>query len=314
MKVLVVGGAGYVGGAVTDLLPASGKHMVSVYDSLLYEESYLKPVSFYRGDIRDHARLLPLLYWADAVIWLAALVGDPACALDPTAAIEVNQDSVRWLADSFHGRIIFLSTCSVYGAAGIVLDEDSPTNPLSVYAVTKLAAESYLADSNVIIFRLGTLFGLSDHFSRVRFDLVVNALTLRAHTEGKITVFGGDQYRPLLHVRDAAAAIVSALDSSFVGVCNLHRVNMRICELADDIADHFPDLEIHNTPIQFEDHRNYRVLSAKARLELGFDPVTPLSDGIREIKSLLDEGRILNPFSPRYRNHEHLALAKEAVR
>jgi nucleoside-diphosphate-sugar epimerase len=84
--------------------------------------------------------------------------------------------------------------------------------------------------------------------------------------------------------------------------------------LADDIADHFPDLEIHNTPIQFEDHRNYRVLSAKARLELGFDPVTPLSDGIREIKSLLDEGRILNPFSPRYRNHEHLALAKEAVR
>src|SRR5579863_564796 len=137
MRVLVVGGAGYVGGAVTDLL-AKTEHDFIVYDSLVYEEAFRKPVPFFRGDIRDHDKLLPHLHWADCVIWLAALVGDAVCALDPAATTEINQESVQWLSENFHGRIIFMSTCSVYGAADTELDEDSPTNPLSVYATTKL--------------------------------------------------------------------------------------------------------------------------------------------------------------------------------
>ena len=248
------------------------------------------------------------------MIWLAALVGDPACALDPAAAVEVNQDSVAWLAENFSGRIIFLSTCSVYGAQDAVLDETSPTNPLSVYAVTKLVAESYLLNKNAIIFRLGTLFGLSDDFSRVRFDLVVNALTLRAHTEGKITIFGGEQYRPLLHVRDAAQAAVKAVSSSVTGVFNLHRSNRQISDLASQVAFEFSGLIVEHTPIRFEDNRNYRVSSEKVYGKFGFIPKIPISVGIRQIKTLLDEGRILNPASSRYRNHEHLALAREAVR
>lgn len=195
MNVLVVGGAGYMGGAVTDLL-IQNKHNARVYDALLYEESYRKPVDFVYGDVRDTERLLPHLKWADAVVWLAALVGDGACALNPDISISINQEPIKLLAEHYDRRIIFMSTCSVYGAQDAVLDESSQTSPLSVYAVTKLAAEQYLENKNAIIFRLGTLFGVSDQFSRIRLDLVVNALTVRAHRHGEISVYGGDQFAP----------------------------------------------------------------------------------------------------------------------
>jgi nucleoside-diphosphate-sugar epimerase len=135
MKVLVVGGAGYVGGAVTDILGETG-HKFRVYDALLYEESYRKPVDFVYGDIRDTKNLSPHLKWADAVVWLAALVGDGACALHPDVTLEINQSSVEWLTKNFKGRIIFLSTCSVYGAQDGTLNEESAVKPLSVYAST----------------------------------------------------------------------------------------------------------------------------------------------------------------------------------
>ena len=115
MKVLVVGGAGYVGGAMTDILAGAG-HEMRVYDALLYEDSYRKQVPFAYGDIRDRKALKAHLEWADAVIWLAALVGDGACALNPEISVDLNQESLKWLANNFGGRIIFLSTCSVYGA------------------------------------------------------------------------------------------------------------------------------------------------------------------------------------------------------
>lgn len=305
MKILVVGGAGYVGGAVTDLLDQAD-HDILVYDSLLYEDSYRKSVPFVRGDIRDHERLLPHLMWADCVIWLAAIVGDGACALDPASTFEINEAAVHWLADVFPGRIIFLSTCSVYGAQDGVLHEDSPTNPLSVYAATKLAAESYLSHSNALIFRLGTLFGISDTYSRVRFDLVLNTLTLRAHRTGKITVFGGNQYRPLLHVRDAAQAIVDNLANRQAGIYNLRSENFTITELADRVAYIFPGLEITRTEQHFQDHRNYRVSATKASRELRFYPRRRVNDGINEIKRLLEEGRLRNPDDSRYANEKFL--------
>ena len=104
-------------------------------------------------------------------------------------------------------RIIFLSTCSVYGAQDGLLDEESSINPLSEYASSKIQAEEYLKDTNSVIFRLGTLFGISDEFSRIRLDLVVNILVTKALTDEKLTVFGGEQWRPLLHVNDVANAI-----------------------------------------------------------------------------------------------------------
>jgi nucleoside-diphosphate-sugar epimerase len=234
-------------------------------------------------------------------------VGDPACALHPDVSIEINQDSLQWLAEIFNGRIIFLSTCSVYGAQDGVLDESSPTNPLSVYAVTKLEAEKHLANKNALIFRLGTLFGVGDLFSRIRLDLVVNTLTVRAHRLGQVTVYGGDQFRPLLHVKDAARAIVENLESKQMGVFNLNKQNVRIIDLAYQVRNHYPDLRVEATEMKFQDARNYRVSGDKAAKVLGFKPEYSIDDGIEELKGLLEQDRLKDLENPRYTNSAFLS-------
>lgn len=304
MRVLITGGAGYLGGALTDILQTSA-HEVLVYDALLFEEAYMKPLGFVRGDVRDKRKLKKYLAWADAVVWLAAIVGDGACALNPGATNEINKDSVRWLADNYDQRIIFMSTCSVYGARDGVLDESSPTNPLSLYASTKLEAEGCLKDKNALVFRLGTLFGLSDLFSRIRLDLVVNTLTARAISEGKLKVFGGDQYRPLLHVRDAAQTIADNLETEHTGIYNLCQSNMRILDLAKLVEQYVP-VEIDIVETTFEDSRNYRASSKKAMQALGFRPAFTPEDGITELRQLLIEERIGNLDNIRYTNVGHL--------
>lgn len=305
MNILVVGGAGYIGGAITDILQATG-HNTRVYDSLLYEESYRKPVDFVYGDVRDREGLRDQLDWADAVIWLAALVGDGACAINPQLSIEINQNSVEWLCDNYDGRIVFTSTCSVYGAQRDILTEESPTNPLSVYATTKLAAEKYLESKNALVFRLGTLFGVSDLFARLRLDLVVNILTVRAAIEGKLTIFGGDQFRPLLHVKDVARAIVDYIGTEHIGIYNLHRQNVRIIDLAYQVRNHFPDTLVEKTDVQFQDTRNYRVNSDKIRSQLGWKPAGSIDDGIIEVKELIETQRLKDVSNPRYANQAFL--------
>jgi nucleoside-diphosphate-sugar epimerase len=246
------------------------------------------------------------LEWADAVIWLAALVGDGACAINPDISKEINQDSVRWLSENYDGRIIFTSTCSVYGAQNGILSEESPTGPLSVYASTKLAAECYLKDKNALVFRLGTLFGISDLFARLRLDLVVNVMTVRAALEGELTVYGGEQFRPLLHVRDVAEAIVQYIDTGHTGIYNLHRQNVRIVDLAYQVRNHFPDTVVSRTEMEFQDARNYRVCSDKVRTELGWRPKYSIDDGIIEIKELIETKRLKDVMNPRYTNHAFL--------
>ncbi len=307
MNVLVVGGSGYVGGAVTDLLLKTG-HYTRVYDALLYEECYRKPVDFVYGDVRDQARLKPQLKWADAVVWLAALVGDQACALNPDVSVLINRDSVKWLAENYGGRIVFLSTCSVYGAQDGILDETSLTAPLSVYAVTKLEAERYLAEKNAIIFRLGTLFGVGDLFSRIRLDLIVNTLTVRSFLFSKITVYGGDQFRPLMHVLDAAQAIIDNVNTEQCGVFNLLKQNVRIIDLAYQVRNHFPDLIVEQTERKFEDTRNYRVSGDRAINILNFRPIRSIDEGIEEIKALLSAGRLRDVDNPRYTNQKYLSI------
>lgn len=307
MKVLIVGGAGYIGGALTDILLKT-KHELRVYDALLFEESYLKEVPFVYGDVRNKKLLKKQLEWADAVVWLAALVGDGACAINPEISTELNEEMVKWLADNFDGRIVFMSTCSVYGEHDDVLDEQAPTNPLSVYAVTKLAAEQHLKDKNAIIFRLGTIFGLGDSFARIRLDLVLNTLTTRALIDHKIKVFGGDQWRPLLHVRDAAQAVADNLETKHTGIYNLHQENVKIIDLAREVEKQVPDLEMEIVEIKFQDARNYKVNSDKARNTLGFSPKFTADDGIKEVKKLITEHRIKDVNNPRYSNQSFLTM------
>ena len=304
MKVLIVGGAGYVGGGIVDLL--SKENEVTVYDSLIYENSYRKNVDFIFGDIRDYKKINNIFDQYDAVIWLAALVGDGACAINPALTHEINSETVKNLAKNFKGKIVFLSTCSVYGAQEGILDESSEVNPLSEYASSKLIAEKYLADSDSIIFRLGTLFGIGDKFSRIRLDLVVNILTTKAYIDKKMSVFGGEQWRPLLHVKDVANAIAHTLDTQTNGVFNLHYKNFKIIEIANEIKNKISDVEIETTPLPFQDARNYQVSSDKLKDATGFQATVELTQGINEMYELISSNRIKDINDPRYSNQNFL--------
>ncbi len=304
MNILVVGGAGYVGGGIVDKL--SKDHEVTVYDSLIYETSYRKKVNFILGDIRDSSKLNSILNDFDVVVWLAALVGDGACAINPGLTHEINTESVKNLVQNFDKRIVFLSTCSVYGAQDGILTESSVTNPLSEYASSKLKAEKHLKDSNALIFRLGTLFGISDEFSRVRLDLVVNILTAKALIDKKISVFGGDQWRPLLHVNDVSNAISHCLNTDVTGIYNLHYKNYKIIDIAKEIEKKVKDVEVEVTPMSFEDARNYQVSSQKLLDETGFEASIELIKGVNEIYDLIFHNRIKDITDPRYSNQNFL--------
>ena len=306
MKILVVGGAGYVGGGIVDKL--MNNYDVTVYDSLIYETSYRKKVNFIFGDIRDYEKLNAILNDYDAVIWLAALVGDGACSINPALTQEINSESVRNLVQNYHGRIVFLSTCSVYGAQDGILSEKSSTNPLSEYASSKLVAEKYLEQSNAIIFRLGTLFGISDQYSRIRLDLVVNILVTKALMENKMSVFGGDQWRPLLHVNDVANAIDATIGTDTTGIFNLHYQNFKIIQIAENIKRKVDTAQIITTPMEFQDARNYQVTSEKLFNETGFKAEVDLDTGIEEIYELVFNKRIKDINDPRYSNQNFLKL------
>jgi nucleoside-diphosphate-sugar epimerase len=303
MKVLIVGGAGYVGGFLTDYL-CSNNYDVTIYDSLIYENHYLKKVSFIFGDVRDRDKLSRLLPQFDVVIWLAAVVGDGACANDPYLAQAINEDSVKWLVDNYKGKIVFMSTCSVYGINNELIDENAKTNPLSVYARTKLAAEQYIVknDKDYLIFRLGTLFGLGDQHSRIRLDLVVNILTKKAVLGETLTVFGGDQWRPLLHVKDVSTAIKFGLDNSIKGLYNLCQENYMVKDVAEEIKNILPiSVKIEYQDIKYEDQRNYRVKSDGFKSK-GWKPQHSLQEGIQEMFLIIKSGRIKDLDNPIYSN------------
>lgn len=305
-KILIVGGAGYIGGYMTDQLIAAGYH-VTVYDNLIYETRYLKPVSFIFGDVRDKKKLQKILPEYDVVIWLAAIVGDGACAVDPQLTQAINEDAVIWLTKSHQGKIIFMSTCSVYGINHDLLDESSETNPLSVYAVTKLNAEKYLREhsKDYLIFRLGTLYGLSDYHSRIRLDLVANVLAKRATLGEKLVVFGGEQWRPLLHVKDVTTAVIFGIENQISGLYNLSSSNYQIFQIADEIKEIIPDAQVEYVDQKFEDLRNYRVKST-GYFDLGWKPQFVLKDGVNEIYTAISEHRIKELDDPVYSNHAYL--------
>jgi nucleoside-diphosphate-sugar epimerase len=173
-----------------------------------------------------------------------------------------------------------------------------------LYAETKIAAEQIIAnrDGHYQIFRLGTLFGLSDTYSRLRADLVLNTLTIRAVLENQMTVFGGRQYRPLLHVRDVATAMVPVIGLAGRNLYNLHAENLTIMDLAKRIQSRIPESEIIETDSKFQDSRNYQVSSALITESTGFAPRYTIDDGITEVADAVRKGRIKNVHSPRFSN------------
>ncbi len=223
-KILVIGGAGYIGSALLPLL-LEREYEVRLLDLLLYgiepiEEHINHPkLELLQEDFRSIDKVVEAMRGVDAVIHLGGIVGDPACALDEKLTIDINIMATRMIAEVAKGSgvrtFIFASTCSVYGANDQMLDEKSELNPVSLYARSKIASERVLlnmADENFspVILRLSTIYGLS---GRTRFDLVVNLLTAKAFVDGEITIYGGNQWRPFLHVEDAAKAISTVIDA-----------------------------------------------------------------------------------------------------
>lgn len=306
MKVLVVGGAGYIGGTVVDLL-IEDCHDVSVFDNLLFEERYLKPVKFIHGDITDTDKLVKIANEFDAVVWLAALVGDPACDLDPLQTVWINQIAVRDFCHSLDAgvKMIFFSTCSVYGINEGMLTEESEVNPLSSYARTKYAAEKYVLARDGIVFRLGTVFGLGDTYSRIRLDLVVNVMTMRAYLDKQIVVNGGDQWRPIISVIDVANFVRRALVKYHSGVYNLSYTNTTIKALGTEIA-HLTNVNITYNNLPYQDLRNYMVDGTKAEKVFGYKACVSVEEEVKRIFSLISENRIKDLTSLKYHNGQYL--------
>jgi nucleoside-diphosphate-sugar epimerase/lipopolysaccharide/colanic/teichoic acid biosynthesis glycosyltransferase len=320
--VLVTGGAGYVGSWLTRKLLDRG-YRVRVLDSFLYTDHGLTEIvghprlELIEGDIRHLGTVARAAKDVSGVIALAALVGDAACDLDPEETMGTNFESVRVLVDVCRRqgvpRLVFASSCSVYGAnSDLVLNEGSWLNPVSLYAKTRIQSEEVLLrhaeEVGVVILRLSTVFGLSP---RMRFDLLVNTLTLHAVANRKMLVFGGNQWRPNLHVQDAAEAFIVGLEAPAEraerGIFNVgaNKNNHTILEVAEMVRPHVPSAEIEIKTEQ-GDRRDYRVAFDKIHQVLGFKPRFSVEDGIREIADALTSGRIRDPFADVYHNYRYL--------
>jgi len=320
--VLVTGGAGYIGSYLVRRLLHEG-YRVRLLDRFMYgngavHDLFSHPgLELVVGDFTIPEVVTHAVRGVSAVIHLGAIVGDPACALDDTFTIRTNFDATKLIADACKAagvpRLVFASTCSVYGASDEVLDEYSALNPVSLYATTKIAAERALLSMTdetfaPVVLRFATTYG---HSYRPRFDLVVNLLTAKAVTDGQITIHGGDQWRPFVHVDDLAQALVLALQAPTAAVAgHIFNVgssdqNHQMSEIGEIIREIIPHASIL-TNEHIVDQRNYYVRFDKIRQTLGFVPAQTVYSGVLELKTALENTASLDYRDYQYNNHQFL--------
>ncbi len=324
-NILVTGGAGYVGsGLLRELLLKD--YNVTCVDKLMFGgESLLdiwhnKNFNFIKCDINDWDSFDKVLIDGqfNAVIHLAAIVGDPACRMHPELATKTNWDSTKWLLDKSieYGvkKFVFASTCSNYGKMDnpeSYVDEQSTLAPVSLYAELKVKFENYMLseiekNDNFCptSLRFSTVYGLSP---RMRFDLTVNEFTKDLSMGKELTIFGEKFWRPYCHVKDFSNAFITVLEASKQKVAyNVFNVgdteeNYTKQMLVDEIVKIIPDAKI-NYVEKNEDPRDYRVNSDKIKRELDFKITMRVPDGIEEVKRMIQEGVIANPEDQRYYN------------
>jgi nucleoside-diphosphate-sugar epimerase len=306
--VLVIGGGGYIGSALVPRLLNVG-YKVLVLDKLYFGDASIAGfadhpnVEIFRHDFRDVEALVRLIRRAGAIVHLGGLVGDPACAVDPDLTIDINVTSTRLIGEIARAngirRFIFASSCSVYGASNEIVDEKSAFNPQSLYAQSKVASEAVLAELcngqfSPTYLRFATIYGLS---GRTRFDLVVNLLAAKAARGEDITVFGGDQWRPFVHVDDVAEAVFRALRAPISVVANRsfnvgsNEQNMTLLEVGERIREIVPGSRIVETN-ENVDRRNYRVNFDRIHSALGFQPRWTIEEGIRQVVDAIRSGHV----------------------
>ena len=327
-QILVVGGAGYIGCLLVRRLIEKG-YKVRVLDNLMYGDKAIAALhsnpnfELVRGDCRNIQNVVNAVRGVDAIVDLAAIVGDPACEEDRQIALEINFAATRMLIEIAKGygvqRFIFASSCSVYGATDALMDEQSEVCPISLYAQTKVDSERVLLESRTAQFhptvlRLATVFGNS---WRPRFDLVVNLLVAKAVQEGVITIFNSEQWRPFIHTRDVAEGILTVLEAPLAQISgevfNLgdSRMNVTLAGLANEIRAQFPGtrLDFRETA----DRRNYRVSFEKIEHRLGFRNGRTLADGIRELKEAFARGDFQDYTAAEFHNQKFLRASGSPV-
>jgi len=292
-KVLITGGAGYLGSVLTEVLLGKG-YQVTVLDNLIYKQTSVAPFSYHKnfkfilGDVTDNSILRLLVESHDVIIPLAAIVGMPACKANPELTIKVNFEQVnnitKWVTKD--QMILIPNTNSQYGSSTEIITEDSPFKPLSLYAETKCDAEKAVLDSgNGIALRLATVFGMS---YRMRTDLLVNDFVYKAINDGYLVLFESHFIRNYIHIRDIANTFIFMIDN--YEKCNNNAFNVGLTsanctklELAQSIQKYVPSLVIvENNFKQDLDQRNYMVSNNKLE-NAGWVPTFTLEDGIQEL-------------------------------
>lgn len=317
--VVVFGGAGYLGSVLCRQLLDDGWR-VTAFDRLLFGEDSIQDLksngdfTLFCGDLRKLDDVSAILQQGvDAVVLLAAIVGEKACDNDPRTTVDSNYIGAKLIAEAckYYGvpRFIFASTDSAYGIQEGEMFEDSPVNPISLYARLKMEIEGELLGLRSSAFfptvlRMATLYGYSP---RMRFDLVINILSAHAWANGRIKVFGGKQWRPLVHVEDAARAYVLVLNSEVKDVAGevfnvgSNAQNHQIGTLGEIVSNVFPNLDIETIP-QTPDLRDYRVNFDKINRVLGYEVFWSIHDGIVGIRDALDQGLVEDFEDGRYYN------------
>jgi nucleoside-diphosphate-sugar epimerase len=317
---LVTGGSGYIGALLVQGLLEAG-HEVRVLDSLLHGQEDIAAeqeragVQVIRADIRDGDARKRALAGADAVVHLAAIVGDPACGRDPELSDEVNVQATRSLVtdagEAGVERLVFASTCSNYGRMAdptVPITEDGELSPVSLYAEQKVGMERLiLGGANGVkatCLRFATVYGVG---RRMRFDLTVNEFSRELWADRELEVFGEQFWRPYIHVRDAGRAVRTVLEAPAETVAgevfNAGRSgeNYRKLDLVEEIRK-----QIDRGSVSYvhrdEDPRDYKVSFDKVRSRLGFETLMTVPDGIGEVIAALDAGAFGDPFDPRYKN------------
>jgi len=329
--VLITGGAGYIGSLLTSELLRNGYH-VSVIDSLLFGGESLVPFlqhpmfHFIKSDVTEARAVKGVLRdgWPvpEAVVHLAALVGFPACqAVGRQVAWRYNVEATKLVhqqaSEAGVKRMIFSSTYSNYGLSqdGKPVKEDSPLNPQSLYAETKIAAEEYLLEQKdsvcvPVVFRFATLYGVSP---RTRFDLIVNQFVLEAFTHRELIIYQRGYSRSFVHVYDVVRGILMGLEA------DTKQVQGEVFNLGTDAGNYSKDeivslilRRMPETTVQYKDltfggdMRDITVSFEKIRRVLGFETTRDVDDGIREVLHALKSGLINNPMDEKYRNAQFI--------